>query len=291
MHLDEEKTSHPPEKVTLIDRKLRKIIDEAKSLKSQPEKDSSRTLPPHLKLIFELLHNVQKCKTNKLNGIENIEDIIANIEDGIDNTYQRIHNLKIISEEEMIKERIIEDGRKTIIEQIHKMIESYFDGNGHIVQAIVFPEEKLRTHEIHERTHQKKYISNVLGREMGIFLKDGNNSYDPYGSKVLPELRESSKQKILDALYEWFTPETVIYHYLSEFDKKRFKMYTSGEHQDFTLISSVILPEELSQKKEKYFDLKAEGNSFPHTPLLVAEVLIRLGILERVDVAKISEKN
>ncbi|MBX9787015.1 MAG: hypothetical protein K2Y08_06730 [Alphaproteobacteria bacterium] len=274
--------------ISLISFKLRRLITDIIALKTETQTAtesstssssmatgpstalSKNGLSPASKAIAQLLINVMQCDTNK--------------DDGIDNTYRLLGYEKVISEEGMREERLITTAHEHIKEDLRQMREGLLDGEGPVVKELLFGTRENHDKEVNEPPHQGKYLNNLLGGELGSFLKGQSISYDLYGGCVEEKLRSYTKQQILDTLHRHFKPEKVIERYHERFNKD------GGKGRPTNLISTLMgeemmkdTPEGKKEVNDKYSTFDPETWEFKeYTPLLVAEVLLRLNILREV---------
>lgn len=126
-------------------------------------------------------------------------------------------------------------------------------------------------------------MNNLLGGELGSFLEGQSVSYDLYGGWVEEKLCSYTRQQVLDTLHRYFKPEKVIELYHEQFNKE-------GRSGHPTSLISALMGEEMFVMtperripNDKYSTFDPETWEFKeYTPLLVAEVLLRLNILREV---------
>ena len=266
--LDSDKATAPSEKVSLTSLKLRHILAKAKEEK-ELAKRSLEELSSQSKLILQLVINVMNCHTNK--------------EDGIDHTYRLSSAGAIVSEEKMQSERLVDSATKFIMEDLRQKREGLLGGAGPVVKQLLFGKDGSKEGIIIEPPHQAKYLLNLLGAEIGTFLEGGKISFDTNGGAVDPKIRQYSKQQVLDVLYEYFKTENVIKHYTEKFNNKEFKIGLSGQDRSSALITELLSPSALRDTKYVVFENEDPQDDFiAWKPLAIAEVLLRLGILEEV---------
>jgi len=266
--LDPEVAKAAPTRVSRISMQLREIVSYAQSLKDKPQGPStSKGLTPQSNLLLQLLINVQACPTNR--------------ENGVDQTHREIKGgIKNFSEDDMIGERIQHVAREAMIEDLRLMRENVLDGDGPVSVGLIFPEGKPKGVLIDQPPHQGKYLQNLLGGVTGLFFEGGKVSYDLDGWTVHENIRAISRQKALDTLYEYFTPEKIVKHYQDRFNTRNFKIGPSAQDRSGGLINSLFTVEE--QRDPKHYD----DEDLLWTPLLVGKVLLKLGIFEEVKPSK-----
>lgn len=266
--LDENEGVREGKKISLISQKLRQILASAKSLYDQDceEKETppSQGLPASSQLILSLLNNVLTCPTGK--------------EDGIDQTYRLLTNRQGAPEEEMKGERLTENLREFFMEEMRCIREGLLNGEGPVVHSLLnLPMEA----KIEEPPHQKKYLENLLGAETGLFLEGGSISFDQNGGEVLEGLRDCSRQEVLDTLYEFHTPKTIIEYFHMQFQQKGLKGKVDEKHKTWDVMGSLLSSDQL--QNEDYVILDDDFIPQGLTPLAVAQFLIKTGILDVVE--------
>lgn len=258
--------------VSLESFKLRRIIADLKALKNKSEEEKQTSselgLSPSSQVMAQLLTNVMECDTNK--------------DDGIDNTYRSLGYAPVISEEDMRKERLIATAAEFIREDLRQMREGLLAGEGLVVKHLLFGPEEMKDKKVEEPPHQAKYLRNLLGDQIGTFLEGQKVAYDSNGGYVQEELRSYIRQEVLDTLYLYHKPEDVIQHYLEKFNTREFKIGTGGKDHTTELIMALIPNMDLSDPKYSVFDQKSWG-FIGYTPLLVAEIFLKLNILQVID--------
>lgn len=270
--LDEDGKSKETKKVSLISRKLRQILVSAKNLQGQDLEEKgplpSQGLSERSQLILALLNNVLTCPTGK--------------DDGIDQTYRLLTKetgKKELgaSEEQMEHERLTEDLREFFMEEMRCMREGLLNGEGPVVRALL----DVSITKIDEPPHQKKYLQSLLGPEIGTFQEDERVPFDPNGGAVLQDLRNCSKQEILDTLYKHHTPQKVISYFHDQFESKGLTGKVEGKYNTSKIMSELLNHTQLQDQSYVVFD----DDFIPQnlTPLAVAEFLIRTGILDVVE--------
>jgi hypothetical protein len=263
--LDEDEGIKETKKVSLISQKLRQILATAKSLPSydlgEKEASSSQELSPRSQLILSLLNNVLTCPTGK--------------DDGIDQTYRLLTHRRGTSEDQMGQERLTDDMKEFFMEEMRCIREGLLDGSGPVVHSLLkLPMDS----KIEEPPHQEKYIRNLLGHEVGLFLDDEDISFDPNGGAALKSLRDYSKQEALDMLYTYHTPQKVIRYFHDQFASQGFKGKVDGKYETWKIMGE-LLPDRSEDPNYVIYD-----DDIPQgiTSLAVAEFLIKTSILDVV---------
>lgn len=263
-----------PGAVNLISFKLRQLITDIRALKIQALEAQSPPesgLSPASKAMAQLLVNVMECDTNK--------------DDGIDHTLRLLRNESIVSEEVMQEERLIATARDHIMEDLRQRRESLLAGEGPVVKHLLFGDEENQDRKKYDPPHQGKYLGSLLEGVIGTFLEGKFVAFDSNGGLVEEKLRSYTRQQALDTLYLYFKPENEIQHYLEKFNKE------GGKGRPARLINALMkndmmkdTPEGKKEVNEKYSIFDSETWEFKgYTPLLVAEILLRLNILTVVE--------
>lgn len=251
--LDTDEAVTPMANVSLINLKLRNIIRSIQSLSNQPTL-SSGELSPQSKQTLQLLINVTACDTNKDNGV--------------DSTDRLLNKLPLVSEDIMQAERLYKD---IFMEEMRQMREGFLDGEGPVVKQLLFPPTPPKDAHVIEPPHQGKYANSLLSNEIGTALEGETVPFDLNGGVVALELREYSKQQVLDVLYNHFTVEHVLKHYHEKFKDKAFhKLIMAYVGVDAGMLGS------------RGYAIIEDDDFKSWTPLAAAEVLLRLNILDVV---------
>lgn len=259
--LDADDQKNDTKQISLISYKLRQILSEVKKLKAQEAEEAPiKGITPSSRLILSLLNNVFTCPAGKENGIEQ--------------AHRLLNNYRGASEDDLQQEQVKESIRECLMEQMRLLRETLIMGGGPVIRSLF---EK----KIEEDAHQAKYLANLLGEEIGIFLEGKSISFDQNGGCVSAELRKCSLQKALNTFYKLYTPELDIDHAHEFFNSKGIMGKIDGRN---TLAK--VMGEFLTYKQAGDPDLvKFDDFETPIgiTRLGTAEILIQTGILDVIE--------
>lgn len=131
--------------------------------------------------LLQLLINIQTCEAGKYNGIHISYNLMG---------YERSVSNKQQIDEDTIREL-------SIMDEIH-----------------MFLEEELRRRRFNtlqkQNVHDVSYLTNLLGRELGLFFVGEKPRYDPDGHRTSPQVIAMSKQEALDQFYDQYTADKMI---------------------------------------------------------------------------------
>ncbi|MBP6985464.1 MAG: hypothetical protein KBB83_02595 [Alphaproteobacteria bacterium] len=136
----------------------------------------------NLDAFLQLLINVTTCKMGKLNGIMHSYLLLQDI---------------VLPESSLGEAAFKQDFDAIIQERFLRTRDS----------AILQTVSKITSQK---DSHDIIYITGIIGRDIGVYGQDELIAVDINANIVSTELREKSKQQLLDMFYEFFTPETLI---------------------------------------------------------------------------------
>jgi hypothetical protein len=270
--LDSDEKQKDVQGQSLTSTKLRYILTAAKESQEQENKGHGfQGLSPSSQLILSLLNNVLTCPTGK--------------EDSIDQTYRLLTNVRGASENDLQADRLREEMHEFFKEDMRCKRETTLSGNGFVVRALLHPsitdEKELKKVKVEEAPHQGKYVTNLLGAELGLFLEGKGVTFDQNGGCVSSELRKCSKQKALDTLYQYHKPKDTIRDYHERFNALGFTGKIDGKYATTNIIHGLLTEEQQGNPEYIVFDASFIPQGL--TPLAIAEILINTYIFDVVE--------
>jgi hypothetical protein len=251
--------------ISLTSSKLRHILAKIKELHNEEQKGEApvQGLSPSSRFLLSFLNNVLTCFTGK--------------EDGIDQTYRSLTNRRGSTENEMHQQRLEDDMHEFFKEEMRCAREKSLD---FVVRSLFHPtatQEELKAVVVDEAPHQTKYVHNLLGTDIGLFLEGKGITFDGNAGCVSLKLREHKKQAVLDTLYEFHAPKKAIHDFLEGFNGVGMRGKIDGKNETFKIICELLTPE---QQQDPHYIIYDDAET-PQglSPLGVAEMLIGTKIL------------
>ncbi|MFN9000470.1 MAG: hypothetical protein ACK5VW_00170, partial [Holosporales bacterium] len=240
----------------IITAKLRSIVAYLESLDNEPTFGYAHQLTPREERFIRILSVIQACSYGKTGGIENVYNLLED-------------NFKFNQNHAGAQADRAVSG--FVQQVIARQIESMFSGCNALTKELAdLPDEK----EVEQAVHFGLYLKNMIAHEVGLPHKLVLDQY----SKLLPQsLIDHSKQHLIEAYYQHFTPEGVV------------RSVQAGINQALSSKNRIITFQALNQvingDLEEDWDLDLSSGSCTLTPAGTVKLLSLLGYLIEKDAA------
>lgn len=213
-----------------------------------------------LKVFFQLLLNIRTCQTGKLQGIM-LSHIILRQERGKSEAELGVEGYKI------------------------QFIASLFS---HLRKL----RENALVHVVCDLTngsdpHNIRYLRGILGQELGLMFEKEKIKVDMNASMVCRELREQSKQQLLDLFYNHYKVEDLVQQFddflggESVDEKSRIKKQAAILKVINNFLEYDAMDETLTSFNPDLILLDAQKKPAGFTDKCIEDLFVRFGVLER----------
>lgn len=184
--------------------RLRKMLQLVEEFDKDCTPEELARLTPGDKALIQMLHNIKTCGSGKTTGVD--------------------HAFYAFAEDKVYDELLLKE-------------------TGPLERITFYIKEELRRRRYNEfpliNVHNKTYSINLLGRELGLYMKGEKPKFDLNGQVIDESLRNLSKQEVLDRFYNTYTTIQVITWVEDLFNGDQIQM-TDNPGEKWAIVSQTL---------------------------------------------------